>query len=95
MAVFFLASKHSENDEAVKSRFDAWPSGDYYEMGRGQWLLAFEGTSKELYNKLFPDNTTELPKLGGVVILGISGYWGRASTDMWEWITAKKEAKSV
>jgi hypothetical protein len=51
-------------------------------LQNGDWLVSFEGTSRQLSDEL---GITEGDSGSGVV-LNFSGYWGRASKDLWEWI---------
>ena len=57
-------------------------------MGRNQWLIAAEGTAREVSDKLGITGV-EPPLIGSSVVFGISGYFGRASSEMWEWIATK------
>jgi hypothetical protein len=91
--IFIVATKHPENDATISGLIKAKFPTDSYEIGRGQWLVSFSGTSKELYDHLFPDDAVALPKVGGLLILGTTGYWGRSPTDTWEWLANKSGAK--
>lgn len=51
------------------------------------WLIAYNGTARELSDDL---NITK----GGVgtgLVVSISNYYGIAPTDMWEWIKTRME----
>lgn len=51
-------------------------------LPQGEWLVSYAGTSKQLSDDIgISDNTS-----GSAIVLNISGYWGRASTDIWEWL---------
>lgn len=52
------------------------------------WLIASSGTAQELSNKL---GVTE-GDLGSTIIFSTAGYYGRAPSNIWEWIKAKLEA---
>ena len=54
----------------------------HFQIRPGQWIIAHSGTAKELSDAL--DVTTG--KTGPAVIVAISGYYGRASTQLWEWM---------
>ncbi len=94
MVIYTVATKFPANDEMLKSRITEQFSTDYYEIGRGHWLVAFSGTSKELYAKLFPEPELPLPSKD-VVVFGISGYYGIAPQDVWEWMKVKLGAAKV
>lgn len=93
MPIFQVTTKEQSNDEAIGSRIKEHFPNEHYEIGRGGWLVVFGGTSKELYNKLFPEEELTLPS-NDVIIVGVSGYWGITSPDMWEWIKVKQAPKS-
>jgi hypothetical protein len=88
MVIFNVTTKYEANDALLKSKITERFPSDYYEIGRGQWLVAFSGTSRELYTKLFPEPELSLPRKD-VIVFGIGGYWGHSSQDMWEWIRTK------
>jgi hypothetical protein len=51
-------------------------------LSGGEWLIAYEGTSKQLSDQLgISDNST----CTGLV-LNFSGYWGYAGKNVWEWL---------
>lgn len=74
---------HTKLDELIKKEFE----GYNYHLPQGEWLVAFNGTSRELSDKLGISDGSN----GSAIIVGISGYYGRASTDLWEWIRVKSE----
>jgi len=55
-----------------------------YKLPRGEWLVVFDGTSKQLSESL------EIAQGREGVVLSFSGYFGYASKDIWEWIAAKQ-----
>src|SRR5207302_2353856 len=95
MTIFILASRHANNDATLKERITERFPDDYYFIGRGQWLVAFNGTAQALYSKLISaaDQDT-LPTPGGIIVFGVGGYYGFASRDMWEWMAIKLRGKS-
>ena len=92
MPIFTVNTRYSENDELLATRISALFPDAHYTVGRGQWLVVFDGTAKELYEKLFPETEFPLPRKG-VAMFGIAGYYGNASLDMWEWIANKLGTK--
>ena len=68
---------------------------NYLELqGNSGYLVHYRGTSVELSNALgvtVPgDNQSAV--MGSVLITGISSYYGRGPTDMWEWLRTRFEA---
>jgi len=93
MPLFIVATTEPATDTFLKSRFaDQFPD-DHHEIGKGQWLASFEGTARGLFERLEDENSA-LP-LNGCLVLAFGGYWGRASSDTWEWIRAKLGGKSA
>ena len=88
MPIFTVNTKNPENDEPLGMRITALFPDNFYEVGRGQWLVVFAGTARELYAKLFPEPEFPLSKKG-ITIFGMAGYAGNASRDMWEWIATR------
>lgn len=97
MAVYLLTPLADNADQAralVSSRLAAV---DYYTLPNGMgWLISFRGTSVELSNHLgitgFHEG--ESPSLNSVLITSVSSYYGRASSDMWEWLKVRFESAS-
>ena len=90
MTVFIVGTRHANNDPSLKARINEEFPTENYEVGRGQWLVAFKGTARQLYDKLLPNDEP-----AGVTVFRVSGYWGVASQDMWEWIATKVGEKTV
>lgn len=68
---------------------------DRYKLpGRAGWLISYNGTSVELSNVLGITGQAEgqSPSLSSVLITSISAYYGRGSSDMWEWLKTRMEA---
>ena len=110
MPVFIVATTKSDQDIVLEARISEQFPNDNYELGRGQWLVSYSGTAKDLYSKLTPEYVKEREKaaleplpaesvnripLSSTVVFGVGGYWGVAPRDMWEWIAAKLEGASV
>jgi hypothetical protein len=101
MPLFIVATSNEETDPVLKGRIAEQFPSTHYELGRGQWLVSFNGTAKEVFTKLSPESgqsstgqssTSQIPS---TIVFGIAGYWGVASRDMWEWMTAKLGGKSA
>lgn len=70
-------------ERAIKAKFP----DDYLEVGTGQWLVADEGTSVSVTQKLGladKDHPT-----GSALVLAVSSYYGRKGPVVWEWIRSK------
>jgi hypothetical protein len=90
MPIFIVATTVPEVDPVLKDRIIEQFPAEHYEIGRGQWLVSFGGTSKELYFKLSPETAqSDTYPLTYTVVFGVAGYWGVASMGMWEWINTR------
>lgn len=56
-------------------------------VAQGQWLVSAAGTAKDVSDKL---GITEGAS-GAATIFSMGNYFGRAPTDVWEWIKTKAE----
>jgi hypothetical protein len=96
MPIFIVLTTNAGTDTVLKGRITEQFPSDNYEIGRGQWLVSFGGTTKELYTKLSPEFALQQTNpLINTVIFGIGGYFGVASRDMWEWLSTKLGGKSA
>jgi hypothetical protein len=53
-----------------------------YSLPRGNWLIAYQGTSQQLTEEL---QITGVGDASGI-IMSISSYWGRTNPAVWEWL---------
>lgn len=61
---------------------------DHLDLGDNEWLISARGTAQEVSNRLglAPEN-----EAGSAIIFSMQSYYGRASTNIWEWIKTKAE----
>lgn len=84
MGVFLVVP--TEAAEAIgKTVRENFPS-ESYSLPRGEWLIAFGGTTRELSDKLGISEGQS----GSAIIVSVMNYWGYASKDIWEWISVKE-----
>ena len=86
MSIFYISifSKSEETKIALEKN----SSGhilSYIQAHEGQWFVSFKGTSKELSDLLGIPGSN-----GGQtgVVVAVSGYYGFAPNDVWEFIAA-------
>lgn len=58
-----------------------------YALPNGETLVAFNGTSKDLSDLLGVSDGDAEP----AIVAAIGGYYGRAATDIWEWMKVRLE----
>lgn len=77
----FASSKPQALGAAIVKHYP----GDHFELQPGQWLVADTGTAKDVSDKLGITSGTN----GSALVVGVTGYFGRKSANIWEWIKAK------
>lgn len=60
---------------------------DFRELPHGEFLVSFKGTSEELSNIIGISDASS----GLGIVVRVDSYYGRASTDIWEWIKSRLE----
>ncbi|MCK1517263.1 hypothetical protein IVB22_33125 [Bradyrhizobium sp. 190] len=65
-------------------------------LANNNWLVAGKGTAQDISAKLGITNPKEPTSsaIGTVMVLEVGSYYGRAASDVWDWIKAKWEATS-
>jgi len=72
---------------AIEEKFS-----DHYQVTPTQWIISVKGTAKQISDTLGVSGKE--PPTGEAVILTIAGYWGRADTNLWEWMKVKMEERA-
>jgi len=65
---------------------------DHFKVADDQWLISAIGTAKDISDKLgvTPGNET-----GPAIVFSMANYYGRATTEVWDWIKVKAEQPSA
>jgi len=80
-----LGNSGTAVDAAVTELF---PTEERHQLEPGKWLISSSlVTSKDVSDRL------ALPASEVFIICPIRGYFGRARSDIWEWLGAKSTAK--
>ena len=76
--------------EAVKSQFP----NDHLPLQGDEWLVSAKSTAREIAERLgiTEEEGSTKTKVGSAIVFASAGYWGRASTEIWEWLKTKSEA---
>lgn len=61
---------------------------NFYELPRGEFIVSYKGTSQELSNLVGISDGA----VTNAIVASVSSYYGRASTDIWEWVKAHWES---
>jgi hypothetical protein len=75
----------SSLDKAIENQFGK----KCYRLPRGEWLVSFAGTSRQLSDEL---GVSEGEVGVAAAVFNYSGYFGRANKDIWEWIAVNEGA---
>jgi len=91
----FLAIPLTSPPETLKKAVEAHiEESDRYQLTNNRgWLIRYSGTSVELSNHLkISGQPKGVPaEVGSALVTLVSSYYGRAPTDMWEWIQTRWE----
>lgn len=69
----------------------AYPK-DYLKVGERQFLVSATGTAVDVSNKIGITVAGDAQKtVGSAIVFATSSYFGRAQTNVWDWIKAKLE----
>ncbi len=72
-------------DAAIR---DKYPD-DSLQVSPNQWLILAAATAKAVSDELGISDA----KNGTAIVLRVTSYYGRAPTNIWEWIAQKLESK--
>lgn len=89
MALYFLVALQnsaSAFEAALSSKIEA---ANLYTIEEGKWIVE----SPAMTSKEFADSLGVVAAESSFVVVPITGYFGRAQPDLWEWLAAKIAAK--
>lgn len=81
-AILFV-NKSEAGEKAIKARYP----NDHLKISDLSWLVSDDITTKEVSDKLDISEGGS----GSAVVVSTNGYFGRASTNIWEWMKTKLE----
>ena len=67
--------------------------GNSLRINDTQWLISASGTAQEICSQLgiYDPASPNAAPVGTAIVFASSGYFGRAPTNIWEWIKVKLE----
>jgi len=80
----FAILGHNDDPKLAAALVRHFPN-DHLRIGQGQWLLAGKNTTVDVSNLLGITDGSN----GSAIVVSISSYYGRASTNVWEWMKVK------
>ena len=91
--VFSLESNPAKQQELKNAIEGQVHKDNWRQLNELVWAVSFSGTSIELSEKLGISGSRSTPdsNLGSAMVTAVSTYWGRAPTDVWEWVKQRME----
>ena len=83
--ILYALLSDPDNVELSKAIKKIFPD-NYFDFEDGQWFVAANGTAREVYDKLDEGDVD----IGSIVVLSVNGYYGYASTNLWEWMASRE-----
>ena len=78
--------------DALGEKIQAEYKANSLKLSATNWLIAADGTAKEVCDRL----SISEGEIGvSAVVFATAGYFGRAPTNIWEWIKVKREAPNA
>ncbi|WP_313064463.1 hypothetical protein [Pseudomonas sp.] len=89
MAIFLVVPTISDSGALTASMQAQQDQGriKYFELPRGEFFVSYKGTSQELSDLLLITDGTS----GSAIVSSVGSYYGRAGTNIWEWVQAHWE----
>lgn len=85
----FVVFKVQHPDKMREAVNKLYPN-DNFDLGTNEWLISAKDTALSVANTL--GISTEPSDVGSAIVFSMSSYYGRTSSDVWEWIKTKTEA---
>lgn len=87
MTVFAVlpATENRQLEERIKELFP----DNHFKLSDNQWLVSAKMTSRELTEKL--RITSPDQGIPSTAVFSLSGFFGKHSPELWEWLIAKME----
>jgi hypothetical protein len=86
MAQVFIVLIISNEHAVAQNLREAVPEGDWFEIGGDKFAVTFDGTSRDLAEKI---GIRANPSVGSGIVFPITTYSGRADPALWEWLALK------
>jgi hypothetical protein len=93
MPIFVILPQNPDAQAKLPAAvFGAYPDANK-KLADHNWLVAGKGTAQDVSANLgitLKDNSPG--PTGTAIVLEVASYYGRATTDIWDWVKAKWEA---
>jgi hypothetical protein len=85
----FVVFKVSDSTKLERAIEDVYPE-DHLKLQDDEWLISGGSTAQEVSDRLGVSSGDN----GSAMIFRMGSYYGRASTNIWDWIKTKSEDAS-
>jgi len=85
MSIFVIF--RTQNPEKIAEALNEQLPDDHLLLQHGEFLVSTSGTAKELSDRLKISDGTN----GAAMVFSMANYFGRAPTDIWDWVKTKAE----
>ena len=85
---FFIVIPTTSNSSALAAKIEELDLKNY-KLPQGEWMVAYDGTSKELSGALgitSDDSENGNPVNVAGIVVSTNGHWGYTDNSVWEWI---------
>lgn len=87
MFVILGQTNHLQLGQVIAAKYP----NDHLALNPGQWIVIASGTAKEISDHLgITDGST-----GDAVVVAGTSYYGRASSQIWEWMASRMGTQRV
>lgn len=86
MSIFVVF--HSSHPEKLGPVIQKIYGQESLQLGEDEWLVSANETARDLSEKI----GLMTPENGSAIVFKMNSYFGRAPTDVWDWIKTKAEA---
>lgn len=84
MAVFAIIAQPDTNGDRLPQAIQLFFPGRHMSVGPGVWFVSAHGTPQDVSMQLgIADGQN-----GSAIVVEVAGYWGRATTGVWDWFRA-------
>jgi hypothetical protein len=88
MAMTIFAVFRVGRPEALQAAIEGAFPDDHIQLQNDEWLISADMTPEELSRRI----GIKEGENGSAIIFSMRGYYGRAPSDVWDWIKTKAEA---
>jgi len=93
MTLFIVVGTFPRNFETLGQSVAEAYKDNHLRLNPGCWIIADSVTAREVSEKIGVGSTAT--PSGTAVVASVANYYGRASTEIWEWMKSRLSAGSA